>query len=348
MPIFPADDEQIAQAAARLQAGELIAFPTETVYGLGANALDAQAVAKIYAAKGRPSFNPLIVHVADKAEARKLVSQWNERAEILADAFWPGPLTLVLPKAEAIPDIVSAGLDTVAIRVPAEPVAQQLLRQVQLPLAAPSANASGEVSPTRAAHVLTSLGEETWVLDGGECAVGIESTVVDVSKETPSILRPGMIGETEIRALIGPLTPPSAQGNSDKEGSTAIDESPRPSPGMLLRHYSPRARVHIFPNLTEAHFHAVLWGAGQKIGVVAFAPTRLEATREVILPMDAANYARQIYALLREFDEEGIDLILLEEVPPTPAWGAIQDRLLRASEREAPAPLELPFERVKF
>jgi L-threonylcarbamoyladenylate synthase len=343
MPIFPADDEQIAQAAKRLQMGELVAFPTETVYGLGANALNAQAVAKIYAAKGRPSFNPLIVHVADKTEAKKLVSQWNERAEILADAFWPGPLTLVLPKSEAIPDVVSAGLNTVALRVPAEPVAQKLLRQAQLPLAAPSANASGEVSPTRAAHVLASLGEEIWVLDGGECSVGIESTVVDVSKENSSILRPGMIGDAQIEALIGPLTAPSTMESTD-----ALDESPRPAPGMLLRHYSPRARVHIFPNLTEAHFHAVLWGANQKIGVVAFAPTRLEAAIEVLLPLDAANYARRIYALLREFDEEGIDLILLEEVPQAPAWQAIQDRLHRASEREAPAPLVLPFEKVKF
>jgi L-threonylcarbamoyladenylate synthase len=325
MPIFPADEPHLELAAQRLSAGELVAFPTETVYGLGANALDAQAVAKIYQAKGRPSFNPLIVHVADQQSARTLVSRWNERAQILADAFWPGPLTLVLPKAEIVPDVVSAGLQTVALRVPAQPVAQELLRRSDTPLAAPSANASGEVSPTTAQHVIDSLGEEIWVLDGGECSVGIESTVVDVSGEQTSILRPGMITAAQIEALVGPLVAPAE----------FHEEGPLPSPGMLLRHYAPRARVHIFPNLTDAHFHAVLLGSERKIGVIALAPTRLEGAFETVLPAEPDIYARRLYSLLRDLDAHGVDLILIEEVPQTPAWLAVRDRLKRASEAEA-------------
>lgn len=325
MPIFPADDLHLTQAAARLREGDCVAFPTETVYGLGANALDEAAVAKIYAAKGRPSYNPLIVHVADADAARQLTTSWNEQAQKLADAFWPGPLTLVLPKTDAIPDTVSAGLATVALRVPRQPIARQLLELTGLPLAAPSANRSGEVSPTAAAHVLQSLGEETWVIDGGRCEVGIESTVVDVSGPYPSILRPGSIGACEIAALIGPLVAPSLEG----------DTTPRPSPGMLERHYAPRAHVHIFPSLTDAHFHAVLLGDNQKIGVVAFSPTRLEACREILLPLDPKEYARQLYSSLRELDDAEAGLILIEEVPSLPAWAGIRDRLHRAARSHA-------------
>jgi L-threonylcarbamoyladenylate synthase len=333
MPIFPADDLHLAQAAARLRQGDCVAFPTETVYGLGANALDETAVAKIYAAKGRPSYNPLIVHVADVEAARQLTSGWNEHAQKLADTFWPGPLTLVLPKTPAIPPMVSAGLDTVALRVPAQPIARQLLQEAGVPLAAPSANRSGEVSPTLAAHVLQSLGEETWVLDGGACEVGIESTVVDVSGPYPSILRPGSIGACEIAALIGPLVAPSFEGET----------TPRPSPGMLERHYAPRARVHIFPSLTDAHFQAVLLGAGQTIGVLAFSPTRLEvtrseATREVLLPLDPKEYARRLYRSLRELDDAGVSLILVEEVPALPAWAGVRDRLHRAAKMQTVEP----------
>jgi L-threonylcarbamoyladenylate synthase len=322
MPIFPADETHLQLAAQRLREGELVVFPTETVYGLGANALAPEAVAKIYAAKGRPSFNPLIVHVADQEAALPLVSGWNERAQILADAFWPGPLTLVLPRSELVPDIVTAGLETVAIRVPAQPVAQELLRRSGIPLAAPSANASGEVSPTLAQHVTDSLGEEMWVLDGGQCSVGIESTVVDVSGPQVSILRPGMISAAQIEALVGPLVAPAE----------AREEGPLPSPGMMLRHYAPRARVHIFPTLTDAHFHAVLLGSERKIGVIALAPTRLEAAYETVLPADPVVYAQRLYSLLREFDAQGIDLILIEEVPHSPQWLAVHDRLKRASE----------------
>lgn len=332
MPIFPADEVHLELASQRLRAGEIVAFPTETVYGLGANALDADAVARIYAAKGRPSFNPLIVHVPDQEAVQPLISNWSRAAQILADAFWPGPLTLVLSKSSAVPHIVSAGLETVAVRVPAQPIARELLKRAGVPLAAPSANVSGEVSPTKPQHVIESLGEECWVLDGGECTVGIESTVVDVSGPRPSILRPGIISAPEIEALVGPLVPPIASG----------EDGPLPSPGMLLRHYAPRAQVHLFPTLTDAHFHAVLLGSERKIAVIAFAPTRLEAVHEVVLPADPVVYARQLYSLLREFDTQGVDLILIEEVPQTAAWLAIQDRLKRASETSAPLP-DTPF-----
>ncbi|PQV64112.1 translation factor SUA5 [Abditibacterium utsteinense] len=326
MPIFPSDTRHIERAARHLRAGELVAFPTETVYGLGANALDEAAVAKIYRAKGRPAFNPLIVHVADARAARELVSVWNPRAEKLANAFWPGPLTLILPKISAIPDLVSAGLGTVALRVPSASIAQKLLRAAQIPLAAPSANASGEISPTRASHVAQSLGEEIWVLDGGACEVGIESTVVDISGPHSSILRPGNISERQIAAVIGPLTAPSLDSENH--------DAPRPSPGMLLRHYAPRARLQLFSNLSEAHFHAVALQA-QKIGVVAFSPTRLDACCEIILPLDAALYAREIYAALRQLDGSeplsDCDLILVEEPPRLAAWSGVRDRLKRAA-----------------
>lgn len=324
MPIFPADDAHIARAAQRLRDGELVAFPTETVYGLGACALDARAVAKIYAAKSRPSYNPLIVHVADEGAARTLAATWDERAQTLAAAFWPGPLTLVVPKVAEVPSAVSAGLDTVALRVPAQSVAQQLLQRAAVPLAAPSANASGQVSPTRAAHVAASLGEAIWVLDGGPCAIGIESTVVDVSGPRSAILRPGSIGAAQIEALIGPLA----------EASLHQEDAPRPAPGMLARHYAPRARVHLFPSLTDAHFHAVLLGAGQPIGVLALAPTRLEAAREIILPLDAAAYAQGFYAALRALDDAGVGLILIEDVPHLPQWDGVRDRLNRAAQSE--------------
>jgi L-threonylcarbamoyladenylate synthase len=326
MPIFPADETHIESAGRRLRDGELVAFPTETVYGLGANALDNDAVAKIYVCKGRPSFNPLIVHVADIETARNLSSHWNERAEILATAFWPGPLTLVVPKSSAIPAIVSAGLETVALRVPANQIAQRLLQKAGIPLAAPSANASGEVSPTRASHVIESLGADIWILEGGECEVGIESTVVDVSGPNTAILRPGSIDAREIEALIGPLSTASSENHE-------AEDTPRASPGMLLRHYAPRAKIHLFPNLTDAHFHAVLLGADLKIGVLAFAPTRLEAALEIIAPLDATVYARNLYAQLREFDRLGIDLVLAEEVPQSSEWNGVRDRLARASHK---------------
>ena len=321
MPIFPAIPPNIATAARHLQSGELVAFPTETVYGLGANARDADAVAQIYALKGRPAFNPLIVHVADVESARQIV-EWNERAQKLADQFWPGPLTLVLPSRGAVCRAVSAGLATVAIRVPAHPVALELLRQSQLALAAPSANRSQQISPTRASHVAASLGENVWILDGGPCEIGLESTVLDLSGPTSQILRPGTLGARELRPIIGEVRAPG-ETNAD-------DQTPRASPGQMARHYAPRAAVRLFSHLTDAHFHAVALGDGKKLGVLSLEPTTLSA-REIVLPNEPAAYARQLYAALHQFDEENVELILIEEVPALPAWDAVRDRLKRAA-----------------
>ncbi len=324
MPIFETTPENIQLAAARLQSGELVAFPTETVYGLGARALDIQAVARIYARKGRPSFNPLIVHVASIERARELSSTWPDYAQELAEHFWPGPLTLVVPKSAQVPDIISAGLPTVALRVPAHPVALELLRAANVPLAAPSANRSGALSPTRARHVLESLGEGLWVLDGGACSVGIESTVVDVSSERPAILRPGGIPTREVESLVGPLVSPSI----------GEEESPRPSPGMLLKHYAPRARVHLFSTLIDASFHAVSLASGQKIGVLSFEPIGLDEqfdVREIVLPCDARAYAARLYEVLHQLDAQSVALILVEDVPSGRAWDGVRDRLHRAA-----------------
>ena len=321
MPLFLPTSDNLERAARRLQNGELVAFPTETVYGLGAHALDEKAVSKIYSCKGRPAHNPLIVHVASVENAQNL-ALWNELAQKLAQKFWPGPLTLVLPKKAAIPEAVSAGLSTVALRIPAHPIALKLLEIAQIPLAAPSANRSNAISPTRAVHVSSSLGKDLWVLDGGECEVGIESTVLDLSGEFPAILRPGTLAAREIEAICGPLRAPELEFKID---------APRPSPGLGARHYAPRARVHLFPNLTDAHFHAVLLGSGQKIGVLAFGPTDLNA-REFLMPLEPKLYAQKLFAALHELDDENVGLILIEQVPQTPDWDGVRDRLNRAAQ----------------
>lgn len=324
MPRFQPTPANIELAARRLQSGELVAFPTETVYGLGANALDAEAVARIYAAKGRPAFNPLIVHVASVEEAKQLSSSWPDNAQLLADAFWPGPLTLVVFKSGEVPDIVSAELPSVALRIPSHPVALELLRVSGLPLAAPSANRSGEVSPSRADHVAQSLGEDIWVLDGGACKVGIESTVVDLTGERAAILRPGTLSARQLERIIGPLV----------EANASDESAPRPSPGMLEKHYAPRARVHLYSTLIDASFHAALLASGLPIGVLPFEPTQLHRgfeTREIVMPGEPKLYARELYRALRELDASGVALILIENVPHGSQWEGARDRLRRAA-----------------
>ena len=326
MPIFPATPSHIQTAAHRLQNGELVAFPTETVYGLGADARQAAAVAKIYAAKGRPAFNPLIVHVADIAGART-IAIWSERAQTLAENFWPGPLTLILPSRGEVCAAVSAGLPTVAVRVPAHPVALELLRQSGLALAAPSANASQQISPTRAAHVAASLGAETWVLDGGPCEIGLESTVLDLTDDVARILRPGALGPRELKPFIGEIALPSDAATPSANGS-ADDQTPRVSPGQMSKHYAPRARARLFSHLTDAHFHAVSLGDGKRLGVIALEPTTLKA-HEIVLPNEPIAYARELYAALHAMDEADVELILIEEPPGVVAWAAVRDRLAR-------------------
>lgn len=292
----------IAEAAALIRAGELVAFPTETVYGLGANALDAAAVAKIYAAKGRPSSSPLIVHCVDVAMAKRLARIWPSAAEALAARFWPGPLTLVLPKTEAIPANVTAGLDTVGLRVPDHPVALALLAEAGVPIAAPSANEFMQLSPTTAEHVRKGLGERVaLVLEGGAARVGIESTVLSLAGPVPVLLRPGMIAREQLEAVIGPV---STVG--------AFADEAHPSPGLHERHYSPRAPLYLFQH--------------------AFA----RAGRGVVLPIDElgrepAQYAQRLYAALHEADGQGAEWIAVEEPPDEPAWAGVRDRLRRAA-----------------
>jgi L-threonylcarbamoyladenylate synthase len=312
------DPALIARAAALIGQGHLVAFPTETVYGLGANALHPAAVEKIYEAKGRPAHNPLIVHVADATAAQRLVTAWPEAAERLASRWWPGPLTLVLPKSRDVPAEVTAGLGTVAIRVPAHPVALALLRAAGVPVAAPSANRSGQVSPTTAAHVVESLGERVqMVLDGGPTSVGIESTVLDLSDRAPILLRPGMVSREELEAVVGPIA---------TAAPAAAAAAPRPAPGMLDRHYAPDAPVILFTDAGEV---------AAECGPAAAALVRTVGLPDVSvqerLPADPAGYARELYGALRRLDARGPEVILVERPPMTPEWAAIRDRLERAA-----------------
>ena len=315
----------INDAAEILRRGGLVAFPTETVYGLGANALDASAVARIFAAKGRPSYNPLIVHVPTEAAARELTSEWPESASRLARAFWPGPLTMVLRKQSVVPDIVTAGLDSVALRVPAHPVALALLRATQLPLAAPSANRSMALSPTIARHVARSLGDRVdLILDGGHTTVGIESTVVDLRGEQAVILRPGTINDYELAPFVG------AVGRAE----ATADDAPRASPGMLDRHYAPRARLILFEPADAPRVLAEVEPArasGRPVGMLVI-ETRVGGVNVLRMPNDAVDYARRLYASLHALDDESnCDVIYVERVPAGPEWRGVRDRLERAA-----------------
>lgn len=317
-------EEVVGLAASALHEGKLVVFPTETVYGLGANALDEEAVQKIYQAKGRPPQNPLIVHVGSVDQARHLSADWPEVAEQLARRFWPGPLSLVVPRAPCIPDAVSAGLDTIAIRSPAHPVALQVIQRAEIPVAAPSANPSGYVSPTRVEHLAKSIIEAAeWVLDAGPCPGGIESTVVDVTVTPPRVLRPGLISREELASLIGDVLGPE----------TASTSRPR-SPGLLGRHYAPRARVVVIPRDQLAALHELAERSGtSRFGCLLLHgtchhPDILVAER---MPTDVAGYAHRLYDALVRMDRAGVDIIVVEEPPDGPEWDAIRDRLRRAA-----------------
>jgi L-threonylcarbamoyladenylate synthase len=303
------DAERVREAADTLRGGGLVAFPTETVYGLGANALDAAAVERVFAAKGRPATNPLIVHVGDVEQASSLAAGWPPVAEKLAARFWPGPLTLVVTRRPEVPSAVTASGPTVAVRVPAHPVALALLKSVNLPIAAPSANRSGELSPTTAAHVRTSLGDRIDVLlDGGACPGGLESTVVDVTGEGVRLLRPGLISVAQLEAVVGPVVVGTVQPGS-----------PLPSPGMLTKHYSPRTAIEVAETQQEADFLANLYEtAGLK--VARYSP-----------PPDPTTAAANLYADLHALDAGGFDRIIATLPPDEDEWRAVRDRLTRAA-----------------
>lgn len=325
------DPAVLAEAAGILQAGGLVAFPTETVYGVGANALDPRAIARIFSAKGRPGFNPIIAHVGSTEEARELVRSWPEAAERLAARFWPGPLTLVLPKLPHVPDTLTAGAPAVAVRLPAHPVALGLIRVAGMPIAAPSANRSSAISPTTAEHVRRGLGDRVdLILDGGPTGVGIESTVVDLTGSAPRILRPGPISQQEIEALAGRL---------DRRASPRPGEEALLSPGLLDRHYAPRARVRLFgagEGATLAREVARREAAGEVVGGMLL-EEELPGRHMLRMPGDPAGYARALYAALHQLDDLGCDLIVIEEVPDEILWAGVRDRLARAATPEAPA-----------
>ena len=323
----------IAEAARVLREGGLVAFPTETVYGLGALALSEQAVARVFAAKGRPSTHPLIAHVDGEEAAKRLAAHWPEIASRFARAFWPGPLTLVVTRAAHVPASASGGGDSIALRAPAHPVARALILAAAAPIAAPSANRFQEISPTTAAHVLKSLdGQVDLVLDGGACTSGIESTVVDV-RDTPRVLRPGALDLASLRTV----TPEIAAG---EESAPAAFEK-RASPGMDARHYAPRARLVVVDTLHEAHRAALgLAASGAKVGLLLHSPdpdrialdiSRAPRLSVLKLPADAAGYARGFFAALHDLDDAGVDAVVVENVPGDDAWWAVADRLKRGS-----------------
>ena len=331
MSLVPEDHPEIAKAAKLLQAGRLVAFPTETVYGLGANALNAEAVAQIYKVKRRPSTSPLIVHVASIEMAKSLVNNWPEVADRLTKKFWPGPLTLVLSAnvgtaapgcppgsgAESrpiLPKIVTAGLSTVALRMPAHPIALALIQAAGLPLAAPSANRFTELSPTTADHVRQSLGAEVdLIIDGGPCNIGIESTVLSLADPIPVLLRPGAISRADLEALIGPI----ATAQEAPAGS-------HPSPGMHPRHYSPSTSLLLVTN-------GDVPDQGQGIYLQHRNPPKRPSVPTIHMPPSVAAYAAVLYDQLHKADAAHYDWIAVDLPPQTPDWEAIHDRLSRAS-----------------
>ncbi len=311
-------------AADLIRGGELVAFPTETVYGLGANALDPVAVAKIFEAKDRPHFDPLIVHVGRAADLETLVAEIPDVAKELAARFWPGPLTMVLPKTSRVPDLVTAGLGTVAVRVPDHPVAQALIREAGVPIAAPSANRFGRLSPTRAEHVLDQLGERiAYIYDGGPCRVGVESTVIDLTKSPPRLLRPGGVTLEDLKVAIGDIQYPGAAVDGTRETPAA--------PGMLAKHYAPRTRIVLVDSLDELPMDR------QRCALLMFTPI-LEANGfravECLSPTgDLRQAAANFFAAIRRLDDSGAGLIIALPFPNEGLGLALNDRLRRAANR---------------
>lgn len=301
-----------------------MAFPTETVYGLGAHALDPAAVRRVFEAKARPSFNPLIVHVARPEQARRLASRWPEPAARLADQLWPGPLTLVLPRTALVPDEVTGGLDTVALRAPAHPVARALILEAGLPVAAPSANRFMGVSPTTAQHVAASLGDRVdLILDDGPTPLGIESTVVDCTGPQLRLLRPGGLATSVIEALVGPLD----------RVDEAVDHGPRASPGMHSKHYAPQA-VALLVDEDALEGALALLPANARVGGIVRAASRPADPRIVAWEKLGATpeaFAPELYAALHRMDAAAVTHVLLGRPPPEGAWDAVADRLARAT-----------------
>lgn len=319
----------VVRASGLLRSGGVVAVPSETVYGLAANALSAEAVAGIFRAKGRPSGNPLIVHVATAAMARACAACWPPLAERLAGTFWPGPLTLVVPKSTAVPDVVTAGGPTVALRWPSHPFFQAVIRECGFPLAAPSANPSDQLSPTTAEHVVAGLGARIpLIIDAGPCAVGIESTVVDVTGAQPRLLRPGILSAPQIVEAAGvPLADDDGRGSG-----------PLRSPGQLTRHYCPRAALEVWDWTDDLDLAARLRSSGidrEHLFVLTHSriPRDPMPAQVSFIPEDPEAFARALYGYLHECDALGARRIIVERLPAGPEWEGPRDRLLRASSR---------------
>lgn len=327
--LLKADETGIAAAGGLLAAGELVAIPTETVYGLAADALNGAAVANIFDAKGRPGDNPLIIHIADIADWAPLVTRIPEKAKALADAFWPGPLTVILPAAPCVPKEVTAGLSTVAVRLPSHPVARAVIRAAGCPLAAPSANRSGAPSPTTAARVMEDMdGRIAAVVDGGECAVGVESTVVDLSGDTPRLLRPGGVTPSQLKAVLGELIIDPAVTAQLEKGAKAA------SPGMKYKHYAPKAKVILVK--ADAERFAAFVNARKQEEPVALCFDGEETALEVPTVCyggrhDPAAQARRVFDALRQLDDRGATVVYAACPDKEGVGLAVYNRLLRAA-----------------
>lgn len=311
----------VVHAARLLREGKLVSFATETVYGLGANALEVNAVARVFAVKNRPHFDPLIVHIAERSWLPRLVSSWTETAERLANRFWPGPLTLVLPKTELVPDLVTSGLPSVAVRMPSHPLALELLRLADVPVAAPSANLFGQLSPTRAEHVVERLGDQIeYVLDGGSCSVGVESTVLLMEPNRAVLLRPGGVSLEEIESVIGPIVLPSRETASNHEAA--------PSPGMLPQHYAPRTPLAVVEDLSQV-------GSPERCGLLTLQPhpsaARFAAVEVLSASGNMTEAAANFFAALRRLDAARVERIIATPFPNQGLGRALNDRLSRAA-----------------
>lgn len=308
--------KDITKAKHLLQAGELVAIPTETVYGLAANALDAEVVVKIFEAKNRPHFDPLIVHVASIEQAKSLVEKFPPQALKLAEAFWPGPLTLLLKKKDIIPDIVTSGLDTVGIRMPSHPLTIALLKELSFPLAAPSANPFGYISPTSAQHVAAQLGDKIeLILDGGECEVGVESTIVDCTWEVPVVVRLGGLATEQIESVIG------------KVNVNTTSSSKPSAPGLLISHYAPRKPFYLgkIETLLKENLD-------KTIGIISYQGKPTGKHHKVLSQAGSLHEAaKNLFSIMRELDESSVDIIIAEPVPNEGLGRAINDRLTRAA-----------------
>ena len=322
--------EVILEAARRIQAGELVAFPTETVYGLGADASSDEAVAKIFSAKGRPANHPLIVHVADISQVTDYASNVSPFAARLMKAFWPGPLTVILPRRPGVATAAAGGQDSIGLRCPAHPVALAFLKAcLELGVsgvAGPSANRFGRVSPTTAAHVRGEFGDELLVLDGGPCAVGIESSIVDCTRGRPVLLRPGVLTRAQLEAACGePVLAPDEIDDSESSAPRA--------PGTLESHYAPNAKVRLMDAGAIQTALDLLGAEAANIAIYARSIVRIQSDKLLYrrMPDDALATAQQLFAVLRDFDAKGVKLIWIENLPDAPEWDGVRDRLHRAS-----------------